>query len=350
VRSEPDFSRLDKALRCEGEPDYVPLVELGIAKNIKEYWLGRPWATIQDEVEFAVSAGYDYIKLQPVIDMNPGRFGMDHAPMKTKTADGGDRTWASEHGGIIANLEDFEQYVWPKKQDISYSRIEEARALLPDGMKVIGQYGDIFTMAWGLTGFEQFSLALYTDPDLVAALMEKIGSLILSMYETMVTFDHIGALWYSDDIAYTTGLMISPDALREYLFPWIAKIGALAREHDLPFLYHSDGILFEVLEDLYQAGVTALHPIEPLAMEITEVKQRMAGRMCVIGNIDLNYTLTRGTPEETAECVKDRLRNVAPGGGYCLGSSNSVPDYVKPENYRAMVETCRKLGRYPISI
>jgi uroporphyrinogen decarboxylase len=70
----------------------------------------------------------------------------------------------------------------------------------------------------------------------------------------------------------------------------------------------------------------------------------------VIGNVDLGYTLTRGTPEETTEEVKEKIRLLAPGGGYCLGSSNSVPDYVKVENYRAMVETTKGFGKYPIAL
>ena len=73
-------------------------------------------------------------------------------------------------------------------------------------------------------------------------------------------------------------------------------------------------------------------------------------RLCVIGNIDLSYTLTRGTPEEVAEEVKQRLKDVAPGGGYCLGSSNTIPDYVPPENYIAMVETTLERGNYPVNL
>jgi uroporphyrinogen decarboxylase len=85
-------------------------------------------------------------------------------------------------------------------------------------------------------------------------------------------------------------------------------------------------------------------------MDIVKVKEQVKGKLCVIGNVDLGYTLTRGTPEETAEEVKEKIRLLAPGGGYCLGSSNSVPDYVKVENYRAMVETTKDFGKYPIAL
>jgi uroporphyrinogen decarboxylase len=348
MKRNPDFNQLRTAFFC-GEPEYVPLMELGIAKKIKEAYLGRPVNTLKDEIDFSVEAGYDFIKLQPIINMDPGKI-RNNAALTTKTSGGSDRVWASEHEGIIGNRGDFDRYAWPKKEDISYERFEQIKPLLPEGMKVIGQYGDIFTMAWEMMGFENFSLMLYTDPDLVAVLIETIGELILSMYENMVDFDCVGALWYSDDIAYATGLMISPDALRAYFFPWLKKIGKIAHEHNLPFLYHTDGFLWDVFDDIIKSGVNAIHPIEPKAMDILEVKKKYKNNLCLMGNIDLGYTLTRGTPEETAQEVKDKLRTVAPGGGYCLGSSNSVPDYVKPENYRAMVETAKKFGTYPINI
>ncbi len=97
-----------------------------------------------------------------------------------------------------------------------------------------------------------------------------------------------GALWYSDDIAYQTGLLVSPRVLRTYHFPWVKKIGDLARARNIPFIYHTDGILWDVMEDLIGCGVGVLHPIEPQAMDIREVKQRYGDRLCLMGNLDLS--------------------------------------------------------------
>ena len=85
-------------------------------------------------------------------------------------------------------------------------------------------------------------------------------------------------------------------------------------------------------------------------MEIGELKRKIGHRVCLIGNIDLGYTLTRGTPQEVEEEVKQRIREIGPGGGYCVGSSNSIPYYVPVENYRAMVESTLKYGAYPICV
>jgi uroporphyrinogen decarboxylase len=126
-------------------------------------------------------------------------------------------------------------------------------------------------------------------------------------------------------------------------------MGDICRKARLPFLYHSDGVLWEVLDDLVDCGVCALHPIEPIAMDIHEVKRRYGEWLCLVGNVEVD-TLSRGTPEQVRGEVRALLREVAPGGGYCLGSSNTVPNYARLENYRAMLEEAWEWGEYPIRV
>ncbi len=339
MNRKPNFDRLRTALCC-GKPDYVPLVELGIAQEIKEGFLRKRIRSLKEEIEFWAQAGYDYVKLQPGININ----------LSNLTPQKGGWRWASEHKGIVGSWKDFERHPWPKPEEVDYSDFEKIAKYLPDSMAVIGQYGDIFTMVWELMGFENFSLMLYDDIKLVEALFEKIGTIVFNLFENMVTFDCVKAIWYSDDIAYHTGPMVSPAVIRKYLFPWMKKIGNLAKKHNIPYMYHSDGALWDFFDDIIALGVNTIHPIEPKAMDIVRVKEKVKGKLCVIGNIDLSYTLTRGTPEETEEEVKEKIHLLAPDGGYCLGSSNSIPKYVKLENFIVMIEATKKYGKYPISI
>ncbi|MCX7919686.1 MAG: nucleoside 2-deoxyribosyltransferase [bacterium] len=357
-KPQPDFdNRLRKALLCQGEPDRVPLAELMVDPVVMEQFMGKPcWEPklrdrLPDYLEFWCTAGYDYVKLSPSVNLNPaGIKPKEGARISAENDTGRERAWAPEGTGFITSMQEFESFQWPNLNEIDYSVFERVQPLLPDGMKIIGQYGDIFTFAWEFMGFEQFSYALVEQPELVEALINKLGEIEYAMFATMAEVPNIGALWYSDDIAYTEGLLVAPSVLRKYLFPWMKKIGDLCKKRNIPFIYHTDGVLWEVMDDLIDCGINALHPIEPKAMDIVEVKQRLAGKVAVIGNIDLGYTLTRGTPEEVAAEVKQRIKDVAPGGGYALGSSNTVPNYVPVQNYRAMVETCREFGKYPIQL
>lgn len=44
--------------------------------------------------------------------------------------------------------------------------------------------------------------------------------------------------------------------------------------------------------------------------------------------------------------MKKRIESLAPGGRYILSSANSLPNYVKPANVRAMGEALLKYGVY----
>jgi uroporphyrinogen decarboxylase len=334
----PDIEQLIKTLK-RGKADHLPIAELGIHNTIKEKFLGRPIHTLKDDVDFWYQAGYDYIKLQPDANFNSAAIGLDG----DHSIDEDSRKWATTGKGVITTINDFEQYKFPKASDFDYSKFEQVKSLLPEGMGVVGQYGDILTLTWEMMGFEEFSVALFTNPELIQILMDKIGNLVLKMFETMAQSDVVDVLWYSDDISYTNGLLISPVHLKYYFFPWLKKIGDLAKENNKPLIYHTDGILYDVFENIMDCGVDAIHPIEPAAMKIAEVKAKVGDKLSLIGNIDMDM-LSRGTPEAVRLQVIKNIEQVGYNGGYCVGSGNSVPEYVKFENYLAMITTAKEIG------
>lgn len=340
---DPDFSRLLKALRRQ-QPDRVPLCELLMDAEAKEAFLGRPVAGIADDVEFWHRAGYDYVGLGPNLSFEywQGELLDDGVARYA-------RHWGFEGSGMVLDWADLERHPIPTLDMVDFSSFDEVGKHLPAGMGVVGRYGDIFTTAWQMMGFTQFSYAMYQNEDFVAHIMRELGELVCGIFEAMAQYDVVGAMWYSDDIAYASCLMVSPQFLRRHLFPWVKKMGDLCRARNVPFIYHTDGVLWEVMEDFIDCGVDALQPIEPKAMDIREVKRRYGSRLAVIGNVEVDL-LARGTPDEVRAEVRRLLREVAPGGGYCLGSSNTIAYYVRPENYVAMQDETLRSGRYPISV
>ena len=70
----------------------------------------------------------------------------------------------------------------------------------------------------------------------------------------------------------------------------------------------------DFVEDLIALGVDALHPVDPTYMVITALKEKVKGRLALIGNIS-NQLREEGTPDEVAALTKQRLCEVAPGAG-----------------------------------
>jgi uroporphyrinogen decarboxylase len=97
------------------------------------------------------------------------------------------------------------------------------------------------------------------------------------------------------------------------------------------------------MDKIIDCGVSAIHPIEPKAMNIADVKQRYGNKLCLIGNIDVDL-LARGSVDEIINNVKRNIEQVGLDGGHCVGSGNSIPEYVKLENYIAMIETVKEFN------
>lgn len=351
MNSGPDFQRLYCALKRQ-EPDRVPLAELHVDLPVKEAFLGRPIRTLADEIDFWYQAGYDYVCLSyglrvgEVISTGPLR----RSQVSTAYGRCHEVEWADEDVGVIANDADFEAYPWDDLMKWDFTALEEAPRYLPPGMKVIVYSGKIYSRVWMMMGFTNFCLSLADNPDLVVRMFQISGETTWDAFVRVIEHNCVGGIWVSDDLAYAEELMIHPRWYRQHLFPWYKRMGEVCRERDLLFIFHSDGNLTRVLGDIIDCGFDALHPIEPKAMDINRLKREVGNRLSLIGNIDLSYTLTRGTPAEVQAEVQERIRVCAPGGGYAVGSANSVTYYVPLDNYNAMREAAFRYGAYPIRL
>jgi len=367
---EPAFSRFTTALNCR-EPDRVPLFEVLVDNKIKAQIIGREIATPQDDVEFWVTAGYDYVPLMPRgLDFSwvSGYYDTEGAGAQRQTGESewghlkegpysstgelSDIRWAEEQKGFISTSEEFDDFVWPTYDDIDFSQFSEVRDIMPKNMKAICLMETGHTVSWYLMGLETYMLTLKHDPELYRKVMDKVCGLTYLALDKGLSQEDIGAVVLLDDLGYKTGPMVNPACYREYLFPWFKKLNDLCRSKGVPCILHSCGDQSRLIEDFVEVGFKGLHPIMPSAavMRIDDVRKQVDGRLCLIGNIDLEYTLTQGSRDEVEALVKARIKTIAPGGGYILSSGNSIPAYVRVENYVAMIEACFKYGRYPISL
>jgi uroporphyrinogen decarboxylase len=353
INRRPSFERFLTAINRK-EPDRLPVAENWVDPEVKRAFLGKPVANLKDEVEFWTAAGYDFVALDTDLYAAPeiqNRIVRSHAnTAETYQSRREDRNWVSSHATVIRTWDDVARFPWPRASAVDLSAYEEIPSLLPDGMKVVVTLGHLFTAAWQMMGFEDFCMTLLDDPALVMNIIDRLGEETLLLMERVLDYDCVGAMWLQDDIAYTNGLMVSPKILRQIFFPWMKRAADVCHACNRPFLFHSDGMLDLVVPDIIEAGVDALHPIEPKCMDIVKVKQQYGDRLALIGNLDLGYTLTRGTPEEVREAVLYLVKNVAPGGGFLLGSANSVTNYVPLKNYRAMLDATFEYGAYPINL
>ena len=113
-------------------------------------------------------------------------------------------------------------------------------------------------------------------------------------------------------------------------------------------MIHSDGNTMPIFEDIVAMGIDGYQAIEPDAgMDIAVLKAKYGEKLCLIGNVDCGNTLTLGSPPQVIAESRHVIDCAAEGGGFILGSSNSIHDGIKLENFLAMTNTAVKYGKYP---
>ena len=139
-------------------------------------------------------------------------------------------------------------------------------------------------------------------------------------------------------MGFKTATLVPPDALRRYTLPWHKRYAAMAHAKGLPYFLHSCGNLAEIMEDLVaDVGIDGKHSYEDVIMPVGRFQERWGGRIAVLGGLDINV-LSGATPDEVRRATGRLMDECGARGRYAVGSGNSVPSYVPPANYLAMVE------------
>jgi uroporphyrinogen decarboxylase len=347
IKPEPDFARM-RAVLARQQPDRVPMVELFIDEPVlvaireapfsadpQQYW--------REMVEVHLRLGFDYVPTLPTFTFPHRTLG---AP-DTAALPMAQRSWLDESRGSIESWEDFARYPWPQPKDEDYLPIEYTAKALPESMKQIprGPGGVLENVMW-LMGYAPMSYAMADQPDLVQAVFDRASHTLVEMFDTMASHESVGAVFLGDDMGFKTQTMISPAHMRRYVFPWQRRIAEAVHKHGKPLLLHACGNLEAVMDDLIDCvGIDAKHSFEDVITPITEAKKRWGHRVALLGGIDVDL-LARGTPAQVRKRTREVLEACMPGGGYALGSGNTVANYVSLDNYLAMLEEGWQAGVY----
>lgn len=315
------------ALQLE-EPDRVPFCDNLVDYDFQRKLMGREHFSWTELVE---KLGFDAYGMDYAVPL-PGHVAQQGVETRTK----------STAKALISSEEELEKLSLPDPS----AYLEHAKKFL----RQKGHYGAFAKIRTGVSatylamGWEAFSYSLVDNLNLVKKVLKVFSEWTLNALEHLRQLD-FDFYWSADDLGFKSGLFFSPDLFRQLFLPVMREVTS---QYDKPWIFHSDGNFGEVIEDLLSLGMAGLNPIEPGAMDIVAVKRQFGDRVCLVGNIDLHYTLTRGTPDEVEREVKARIKHLAPGGGYIVSTANSITSYCKVENVLAMRDAVLKYGKYPI--
>jgi len=340
----PDFNNIVKAAK-NITPDRIPLYEHVISDEIMEQIMGKKFADlyggdISDKKEyfknycqFYKAMGYDTVTMERCIGpAMPGSGALgNHMP------------------GVIKTREDFQKYPWDEIPSLYFEKYSTDFELLgetmPEGMKAIGGVGNgVFECVQDIVGYTDLCYMSVDDPELYADLFKAVGKVMYKIWEEFLKrYGHIYCVCrFGDDLGYKSQTLIPPKDIKTHIIPQYAKVIELIHSYNKPFLLHSCGKIFDVMDDLINiAKIDAKHSNEDQIAPFSEWVDRYGDKIGNFGGVDTDH-LCQKNRQEIREIVFDAMNYSAGHGGFALGSGNSIPSYVPPEGYLAMVEAARE--------
>lgn len=340
----PDYQNIVKAAN-NIEVERIPLYEHIISPKVMEEITGKKFADLyngddadldeyfRNYCQFFKDMGYDTVSYEECI--GPAMPGSGSLGQHKK--------------GVIQTREDFDKYPWDEICDNyfnKYSRYFEAlRRNMPEGMKAIGGVGNgIFECVQDVVGYEDLCYMSVDDPDLYHDMFFKVGETNLKIWNRFLKeFGDIYCVCrFGDDMGFKSATLLPEDDIRELIIPQYKKIIDAVHAADKPFLLHSCGCIFNVMDDLIAAGINAKHSNEDQIARFPVWVEKYGDRIGNFGGIDTD-AVCRLDAASMYDYIEDVVSKCKGHGGFAFGSGNSIPDYVPAEGYLAMNSAIRKI-------
>ena len=352
--------RFMAALRRE-EPDRVPMWELIVNEPTLSTWGATTLEDFTEQEDLDAITIFEDMPLRPVVASETDTLTWRGRTVQTEAGQDVVDEWGivwgmTEFGipypidGPIRSEADLKTYTPPDPD--AGDRLASLRAAAErfKGHKaIVFLTHDAFEFPHYLRGgMDHLFIDYIENPKLAHDLAEMVADYKIRLMRRAIELG-ADAIVAGDDYAGREAPLMSPAHFREFILPCLKRSIDAAHDAGAPYIKHTDGNIWSLMDMMVDAGIDAIDPLEPIAgMDIGEAKDRYGNRVALIGNVDCTELLPHGTTGDVEEAVKETLAKAAPGGGYIMASSNSIHPAVKPENYRAMMDAGRKWGGYPL--
>lgn len=305
-----------------------PMDELfnGTTEDIKEYF--------RLYVDFWQNRGYDTVSFELGI---PDAFPGSGALMSHKDP-------------AITTAEEFLQYPFDGvvetyfRQKDKYFTLFAEEVLKRDGIRAVGGPGcGIFETSEDLTGYMNLCFLMADEPEITERLYENIRNIYEQVWSRFLRdySEPYCVCRMGDDLGFDTQTLIRPDDIRRFVIPGYRKIIELSHSYGKPFLLHSCGNIFCVMDDIIDAGIDGKHSNEDNIAPFSEWTKRYGDRICNVGGLDMN-DLCLLSAEEIKKKTRAVIEENIGCGGFAFGTGNSIPDYIPAEGYNAMLEAANE--------
>jgi len=347
MNPKPDYMNIVNAAK-NMKPDRIPLYEHLISTKVMETITGKAFAHFAqgdyaDKLEFFGNysgfqrdMGYDAVSYECCV----GKVMPGSGALGNPTAD-----------GVIKTREDFEAYPWGDIPGLYFEKFADSfqalRQTMPDGMKAIGGVGNgVFECVQDVVGFQELCYIKADDEELYRDLFAKAGDMLCSIWERfLVEFGDIYCVCrFGDDLGYRSSTLLSKDDIEELIIPQYKRVIEMIHRHGKPFLLHSCGNIFGIMDSLIEeARIDAKHSNEDAIAPFSQWIDDYGARIGIFGGIDTDVLCALSSVDIKRYVTGIYNKCIEKGCGAAIGSGNSIPDYVDTGRYLLAVKTVREL-------
>ena len=133
---------------------------------------------------------------------------------------------------------------------------------------------------------------------------------------------------------------------RDFYKPFHKKLNDWVHENtNWKTFYHTCGSIVNLLDDMVEAGVDVLNPVQcsAVGMEPSMLKEKYGKKLVFWGGgVDTQHTLPFGTPDEVREQVLERLKIFSKGGGFVFNTIHNIVGKTPVENLVSMYDALKE--------
>lgn len=222
---------------------------------------------------------------------------------------------------------------------------QEVELFAPHTVWVSQGLGFGFIPAYDEDTLVVFQEAWNTNPDALRRFWDRGVELAIARAEVYAKHKIGPCVQMCEDLACKHGLLINPDIIRQEFFPRIKLIMQPLHDAGIKCILHSDGDITSILDDIVEAGIDGIDPVEPCGnMDIGRIKEQYGDKLVLVGNVD-NNVLAMGTQDDVVTAVQNCIRDASSGGGHLMqcGAGQIRPE-VPLDNLIAYCETVHGSG------
>ena len=236
-------------------------------------------------------------------------------------------------------------YTFPDPlEDQVFAGVEQKLIKYGDRFRVFGIGFSLYERAWTLRGLQTLLMDFYDNPHFVHELLNSIADYNIAQTKKSLTFD-IDAVMFGDDWGQQHGLQMGPKLWREFIYPVLKRMYAVAVEAGKKVFIHSCGDVDELFDDLVGIGLNCFNPFQPEVMEVATLIPQYRGRLAFYGGMSTQKTLPYGTVEDVRRETR-KLLELGKSGGYIFSPAHDVPKDVSLENMLAFIDVVQHQPGY----